>query len=163
MAAASGQKEQITIGIDMGGTNLRIAAFDTGGLQNVLAPARMGLRVRPGVAQPLYADLEQQFVFVEERGMRGTLPLAPRQRHPISAVVGIQFIPLIETLFIDEPRLVVHEGDQRPVINFGLHHSHAPRTPLLSPKPPVRAVSPVAIPATQARNCPRIDTSLVPL
>src|SRR6202453_829662 len=28
MAAASGQKEQITIGIDMGGTNLRIAAFD---------------------------------------------------------------------------------------------------------------------------------------
>jgi glucokinase len=28
MAPASGQKEQITIGIDMGGTNLRIAAFD---------------------------------------------------------------------------------------------------------------------------------------
>src|SRR5258706_6219955 len=125
---------------------LRIAAFNPGRLQDVLAPARLGLRVRLGIAQPLDADLEQQLVFVEQRCVLGTLRLAAHQRHPITAVVRIQVVPFVEAFFIDEPRLVVHELDERRVIADRPHHA-----------------PPAVIAATQARNCPRMGTSLVPL
>src|SRR3984885_1750244 len=46
MAAPSGQKEQITIGIDLGGTNLRIAAFDAAWKR--LATVNLPTRVAAG-------------------------------------------------------------------------------------------------------------------
>jgi len=122
-------------------------ALHGGLLQDVLTPARLSLGVGVRVAQPLDPYLEQQLVLVEERRVPGILRLAARQRHPIAAVVGEQCIPLVKALFVDEPRLVVHEFGERLVIVCDLHHAFAS----------------AAIAATHARNCPRMETSLVPL
>src|SRR3984885_12120435 len=54
MAAPSGQKEQITIGIDMGGTNLRIAAFDASWKR--LATVNLPTRVAAG-PQAVVSDM----------------------------------------------------------------------------------------------------------
>src|SRR5258708_25065932 len=52
-------------GTQHGDPPLCVAPFNTGRLQDVLAPTRLGLRVRLGIAQPLDAALEQQLVFAE--------------------------------------------------------------------------------------------------
>ena len=49
-----------------------------GRLQDVLAPAWVGLRIGFRIAQPLDADLEQQLVFVEQRRCARRPPAGPR-------------------------------------------------------------------------------------
>ena len=66
-----------------------------GVLQQVMAAAARLLREGARALQALDAQLAQQLVLVQVRGVLHAVGLVGRQRHPVDAVVGEQRVPLV--------------------------------------------------------------------
>src|ERR1700722_11113429 len=92
-----------------GDTRRRAAVLYAGRLEHVLARARLRLRIGARIAQPLDPQLQQQFILEHQRILGEPALLSTHQRYPVARVLGEQFVPFVESLLIDEPRLQVNE------------------------------------------------------
>src|ERR1700733_6183030 len=103
----------------------------------MLTPA--GLRLRMGIRAPQTPDshMQEQLILVHQRILAGGTLLAACQGHPVMAVLGVELVPLLQALLVDEARLGVNEINQFLIAGPRSHQRSCPSN---------------AIAATHARN-----------
>src|ERR1035438_798864 len=83
----------------------RSRGLDRRRLQQVQASRRRLLRERPWALQALDAELPQQLVFVEVRGVVQAVGLLGCERYPVERVVGEERVPFLEASLVEQARL----------------------------------------------------------
>ncbi|MDT4833406.1 hypothetical protein FQZ97_670130 [compost metagenome] len=91
---------------------LGVEGLDHGHLQQVVAAALGLLRERARALQALDAQLAQQLVLVQVRGVVQAVFLLGHERNPVERVVGEERVPFLVAAGVEQARFVDDEVDE---------------------------------------------------